>query len=166
MLVSAAHPQSGAPLPDSGIALSFPHHPQAITSGKPERCFTWLGPWAHGPIPRSCPGVSSAPLSSPGLLGTSQPCVNTFEDHGKGRGEWEWRENGGNGLRLCWRNSFPVFFPRIPSVWPALLLRMGEGPGGWVRTSFLHLSPRKSDLQAEPTLGEVPSAVTDLTINL
>lgn len=35
-----------------------------------------------------------------------------------------------------------------------------------MRTSFLHLSPRKSDLQAEPTLGEVPSAVTNLTINL
>lgn len=35
-----------------------------------------------------------------------------------------------------------------------------------MRTSFLHLSPPKSDLQAEPTLGEVPSAVTDLPINL
>lgn len=45
-------------------------------------------------------------------------------------------------------------------------LGWGRAPGGWVRTSFLHLSPQKSDLQAEPTSGEVPSAVTDLTINL
>lgn len=160
------HPWSGATLPESDIALSSPHHPQAITSGKPERCFTWLGPWAHGTILRSCPGVSSASLSSPGLPGASQPCVNTFEDHGRGRGGREWRENGGNKPRLSWRNSIPVSFPWIPSVQPALLLRIGEGPGGWVRTSFLHLSPQKSDLQAEPTLGEVPSAVTDLTINL
>ena len=72
----------------------------------------------------------------------------------------------GNELRLSWRNSIPVSFPWILSVQPVLLLRMGEGPGGWARTSFLHLSPQKSDLQAEPTLGEVPSAVTDLTINL
>lgn len=35
-----------------------------------------------------------------------------------------------------------------------------------MRTSFLHLSPPKIDLQAEPTLGELPSGVTDLTINL
>lgn len=160
------HPWSGATLPESGLALSSLHHPQGITSGKPERCFTWFSPWAHGAIPRSCPGVSSASPSSPGLLGTSQPCVNTFEDHGRGRGGREWRENGGNELRLSWRDSIPVSFPRIPSVQPALLLRMGEGPGGWVRTSFLHLSPQKSDLQAEPTSGEVPSAVTDLTINL
>lgn len=33
--------------------------------------------------------MSSASLSSPGLLGTSQPRVNTFEDHGRGRGGWE-----------------------------------------------------------------------------
>jgi hypothetical protein len=39
----------------------------------------------------------------------------------------------------------------------------GLGRGGRL---FLHLSPPKSDLQAEPSLGEVPSGVTDLTINL
>lgn len=44
-------------------------------------------------------------------------------------------------------------------------LREGRARQG--RTSFfVHLSPPKSDLQAEPSLGEVPSGVTDLTINL
>lgn len=109
---------SRATLPGPGLA----HHPQAITSRESESCFTWLGPWAHSAVPRNCPGVSSAPLSSPGLPGTSQPCANTAGDHGGGwRGEKE-------GLWRQWAPSGEI--PFLPPSLRFLLCSLSSCSGG------------------------------------
>lgn len=63
-------------------------------------------------IPRSCPGASSAPPSSPGLRGTSQPlCVNTFGDHGGG---------GRVGRKGVWGQGLRPSFGEIPFLLPSL----------------------------------------------
>lgn len=66
------------------------------------------------------------------------------------------------------RGRTPVPILLVPAVQPKSWTRGREGFGGLGRRGrlFLHLSPLESDLQAEPSLGEVPSGVTDLTINL
>lgn len=64
----------------------------------------------------------------------------------------------------------PVPILSVPAVQPKPWTPEGRASEGWAGEDvfffFLHLSPPKSDLQAEPSLGEVPSGVTDLTINL
>lgn len=66
------------------------------------------------------------------------------------------------------RGRTPVPTLSALAVQPKPWMQGREGSGGLGRRGrlFLHLSPLKSDLQAEPSLGEVPSGVTDLTINL
>lgn len=72
---------------------------------------------------------------------------------------------GRGAQTFVWRSPDAVSSALTPAGPPELLLGAG-GPRRAGEDIFFALITSESDLQAEPSLGEVPSAVTDLTINL